>query len=363
MAVQILVWPLGFLSNAFTDPGTMPSWLGTIAEWNPLSATVAATRELFGNPGWGERLLDRARTASRWRSSGRCVLTAIFFPLAVAKYRCALALTPVRRFRAGRARPARRATRRRRPRTRSAPPVGGCVRKGNAELTFRTHPAAICARRGKPRREPDRSGHAPDDHRAFGRARALRDAVRAPRFARAGVARRRIGADEAEDVLAETFLVAWRRRDDVPDDALPWLYAVAGNVLRNRTRAQRRRAALSARLATESARKATEVAGGGAQPPPNSRTTAARRADAAHAARPRPTMPCGCPRTPTPPTHACAPRSTDSPARSRSAAADRLEGLSSIARRAPPGAAARPSTYGCTGRASDWPRALESETR
>ena len=97
-------------------------------------------------------------------------------------------------------------------------------------------------------------------------------------------ARRRIGADEAEDVLAETFLVAWRRRDDVPDDALPWLYAVAGNVLRNRTRAQRRRAALSARLATESARKATEVAGGGAQPPPELEDdSAARRADADHA--------------------------------------------------------------------------------
>ena len=53
VAVQILVWPLGFLSNAFAIPATMPGWLGTIAEWNPLSATVAATRELFGNPGWG----------------------------------------------------------------------------------------------------------------------------------------------------------------------------------------------------------------------------------------------------------------------------------------------------------------------
>ena len=31
----------------------MPGWLGAIAEWNPLSATVAAVRELFGNPGWG----------------------------------------------------------------------------------------------------------------------------------------------------------------------------------------------------------------------------------------------------------------------------------------------------------------------
>jgi ABC-2 type transport system permease protein len=53
VAVQILVWPLGFLSNAIAPTATMPGWLGTVAEWNPLSATVAATRELFGNPGWG----------------------------------------------------------------------------------------------------------------------------------------------------------------------------------------------------------------------------------------------------------------------------------------------------------------------
>jgi RNA polymerase sigma-70 factor (ECF subfamily) len=64
-------------------------------------------------------------------------------------------------------------------------------------------------------------------------------------------ARRRIGSEEAEDVLAETFLVAWRRRADVPADALPWLYAVAANVLRNRARSERRREALSARLAAE----------------------------------------------------------------------------------------------------------------
>jgi ABC-2 type transport system permease protein len=51
MAVQILIWPLSFLSNTFAAPGTMPGLLGAIAEWNPLSATVAATRELFGNPG------------------------------------------------------------------------------------------------------------------------------------------------------------------------------------------------------------------------------------------------------------------------------------------------------------------------
>jgi len=47
------VRPLAFLSNAFVATATMPGWLGVIAEWNPLSATVSATRELFGNPGWG----------------------------------------------------------------------------------------------------------------------------------------------------------------------------------------------------------------------------------------------------------------------------------------------------------------------
>jgi ABC transporter DrrB family efflux protein len=86
MSVQILVWPLAFLSNAFTDPATMPGWLGAIAEWNPLSATVAATRELFGNPGWGGdswAATHAVELAVLWPIA----LTAIFFPLAVARYR------------------------------------------------------------------------------------------------------------------------------------------------------------------------------------------------------------------------------------------------------------------------------------
>lgn len=47
------------------------------------------------------------------------------------------------------------------------------------------------------------------------------------------------GAD-ADDLVAEVFAIAWRRRDDVPDDALPWLLAVAGNVRRNQVRSARR---------------------------------------------------------------------------------------------------------------------------
>ncbi|MBE2320888.1 RNA polymerase sigma factor [Solirubrobacter sp. CPCC 204708] len=73
-------------------------------------------------------------------------------------------------------------------------------------------------------------------------------------------ARRRLSADEADDVLAETFLVAWRRRRELPADALPWLYAVAGNVVRNRARADRRRGALQARMAVEPAPAASDEA-------------------------------------------------------------------------------------------------------
>lgn len=86
MAVQILVWPLGFLSNAFAAPATMPGWLGTIAAWNPLSATVSATRELFGNPGWGGD--SWAAQHSLLMAVGwPLLITAVFFPLAVWRYR------------------------------------------------------------------------------------------------------------------------------------------------------------------------------------------------------------------------------------------------------------------------------------
>lgn len=50
-SVQILIWPVGFLSTVFLDPATMPRWLGVAAEWNPLSATANAVRELVGVPG------------------------------------------------------------------------------------------------------------------------------------------------------------------------------------------------------------------------------------------------------------------------------------------------------------------------
>ena len=59
---------------------------------------------------------------------------------------------------------------------------------------------------------------------------------------------RRGSAAAAEDVVAETFLVAWRRLDALGDDPLPWLLGVARRVLANQQRADRRRGALTARL-------------------------------------------------------------------------------------------------------------------
>ena len=56
---------------------------------------------------------------------------------------------------------------------------------------------------------------------------------------------------DAQDAVAEVFLTAWRRLDDVPggDAARVWLYATARRVLANQRRSTRRRDALAERLA------------------------------------------------------------------------------------------------------------------
>lgn len=42
---------------------------------------------------------------------------------------------------------------------------------------------------------------------------------------------RRIGPSAAEDITAETFLIAWRKLESLPSEPLPWLYGVARNLL------------------------------------------------------------------------------------------------------------------------------------
>lgn len=64
---------------------------------------------------------------------------------------------------------------------------------------------------------------------------------------------RRTSREQARDATAETFLVALRRSEGIPpgDEALPWLYTVARNVLSNQARTSRRQTRLSAKAAAQ----------------------------------------------------------------------------------------------------------------
>ncbi|MCX5206381.1 ABC transporter permease [Streptomyces sp. NBC_00237] len=84
-AVQILVWPVSFLSNAIASPESMPAWLGAIVEWNPMSATATSVRGLFGNPG-GTGTSWAAENAGLLAVAWPAVLVAVFFPLAVRRF-------------------------------------------------------------------------------------------------------------------------------------------------------------------------------------------------------------------------------------------------------------------------------------
>ncbi|WP_330332300.1 ABC transporter permease [Streptomyces sp. NBC_00536] len=90
-----LIWlfPLTFISNAFVPSDNMPTFLRHIAEWNPFSATVQASRQLFGNlpPGYeapGAWPMQHPVLASVLWS---IVIIVVFRTLAVRKYRSATA--------------------------------------------------------------------------------------------------------------------------------------------------------------------------------------------------------------------------------------------------------------------------------
>lgn len=67
------------------------------------------------------------------------------------------------------------------------------------------------------------------------------------------VLRRVTRPEDGADVIAETFLVAWRRLDEVPEgeEACLWLYGVARRALANQRRGEQRRTALAERLRAE----------------------------------------------------------------------------------------------------------------
>lgn len=82
-----------------------------------------------------------------------------------------------------------------------------------------------------------------------------------------GFVLRRHAREGAEDVVQETFLVAWRRFVDLPEAPLPWLYGTARKVLANRRRGETRTGALKAKIAAtgedEESRPAVWAAVGG----------------------------------------------------------------------------------------------------
>lgn len=87
-ATFMVLFPLTFLSNAFVPSETMPTALRVFAEWNPVSALVQATRELFGNTG-------DAPAPDIWTMqnpvlavfAATMLLVLIFAPLSVMKFR------------------------------------------------------------------------------------------------------------------------------------------------------------------------------------------------------------------------------------------------------------------------------------
>jgi ABC transporter DrrB family efflux protein len=83
-----VMFPLTFVANTFAPTSTMPAWLRTIAEWNPVSALTQSLRELWGN---GPAAPDSAAwplqhpevTTVVWS----VVIASVFAPLAVAAFR------------------------------------------------------------------------------------------------------------------------------------------------------------------------------------------------------------------------------------------------------------------------------------
>ncbi|GAA1482004.1 ABC transporter permease [Gordonia sinesedis] len=81
------LFPVTFLSNAFVPTEPMPTWLRTIAEWNPISSLIQALRVLWGNgpaaPANAPLPLQHPALATILWSIG---LTLVFAPFALRAY-------------------------------------------------------------------------------------------------------------------------------------------------------------------------------------------------------------------------------------------------------------------------------------
>jgi ABC transporter DrrB family efflux protein len=84
----IVIFPLSFVSNAFVPIASMPDWLQPFAEWNPISAITAATRDLWGNPNpFGKTGSFPSENPVLLSLIWIAVIVAVFAPLGVRRYR------------------------------------------------------------------------------------------------------------------------------------------------------------------------------------------------------------------------------------------------------------------------------------
>jgi ABC-2 type transport system permease protein len=90
--VFVVVFPLTFLANTFVSTPDLPDGLRQFAEWNPLSAVVAAVRDLFGNPsGLPAHTAWPLEHAIPVSIAWSVAILAVCVPLAVRRYRAATA--------------------------------------------------------------------------------------------------------------------------------------------------------------------------------------------------------------------------------------------------------------------------------
>ena len=83
-----VMFPLTFVANTFAPTSSMPTWLRTIAEWNPVSSLTQSLRELWGNgpeapPSAAWPLHHAELTTVVWS----VLIAAVFAPLALAAFR------------------------------------------------------------------------------------------------------------------------------------------------------------------------------------------------------------------------------------------------------------------------------------
>jgi ABC transporter DrrB family efflux protein len=82
-----VLFPITFISNVFVPPQTLPSFLQPVAEWNPTSTLTAALRELWGNPNPFPATSFPGQEPVLVTLVWVVVITAIFGPLGVRRYR------------------------------------------------------------------------------------------------------------------------------------------------------------------------------------------------------------------------------------------------------------------------------------